>query len=337
MLADLGGIEILHVGEIAVVDDAGLEPAGLELAFATGFGEVAHGHEVMGAADAGPVLVGSGHEEQVGDVDVAHKRGGLLVDFLEFLDALGRQGLVTGHAAGHEELRMRVFAAEDGHAAGSLDLDAQGFQVMGRGDEVGFGLKIVGRMTAEEVGVGEGTKLAAGHERLQFVLYGAQILGLRRAGGNGVGEGGGLRGIGLQGARYVNPVKGVQVIEVHNVVVQEELAEDQVADIGRVGRDVLVGGVENGVFQGAGGSEGVRVSADAAGTLGEVLSIAGIASLEDHFKAAEKRAAAADVFHFALFNFNLDAEVTFNTGQRINNDRSAVGAHRCSLTHKGPP
>lgn len=32
MLADLGGIEILDVGEIAVVDNAGLEPAGLELA-----------------------------------------------------------------------------------------------------------------------------------------------------------------------------------------------------------------------------------------------------------------------------------------------------------------
>ena len=77
---------------------------------------------------------------------------------------------------------------------------------MGRGDEVGLGLKIVGRMAAEEVGVGEGAKLAAGHERFQFVLYGAQILGLGRAGGNGVGERGGLRGIGLQGARYVNPV-----------------------------------------------------------------------------------------------------------------------------------
>ena len=70
----------------------------------------------------------------------------------------------------------------------------------------------------------------------------------------------------------------------------------------------------------------MRVGADAAGALGEVLRIARIASLEDGFKTAKKGGAAAGFLDLAAFNFNFNAQMPFDTGQRVHNNGASVAA-----------
>ena len=323
MLGDLAGIEGMHGIQLAVQQHAGLEPALGDVAFAAHFGEFAKGHEVAAtAAQRGPVLVGTGHQQQVGDVDFFDEFAGLQVQVAEFLDAPGRQRFVTGHAAGDQELGVRVLGAEHGHGLGGADLHAQGFQIVGRGHEVGFGIQIIGRMPAQEIGVGEGAQLAAVHKGLQAGLHGLEVIGRGLAGRDGRGQRRGLGRIGLEGGGHVYEVQGVQVIEVHHVVVHEQQAQHQIADIGGIGGQ----GQAHGVFQGAGGGQGVGVGAHAAGTLGEVLGIAGVTALEDHFQTAIQGAAAAGILDAAVLHFHLDAQMAFDTGQRVNDDGTGKGA-----------
>lgn len=131
VFGDLGGVEALHVTDFAIIDDAGPVPALVEVALAAGEGEFAKGHEVGGAADACPVFVRTGYHEQVGNVDLFHKGAGLLVQFAEFFDTFGLEGVVAGHAAAHGKLGVGVFGAEHGHAAGHIHLHAPGLQGSG--------------------------------------------------------------------------------------------------------------------------------------------------------------------------------------------------------------
>ena len=225
---------------------------------------------------------------------------------------------------------MRVLAADDCCGAGSLDLHAQGLQVVGCGNQVGFGLKIVGRMAAQEVGVGKGSELSGGHEGIQLVLNGLEVFSLAGLAGSVFSQLGSLGRISLEGAGDVHKVQGVQVVEVHDVVVQLLLGQEQVADIGGVGRNLeALVSVMDGVFQRTCGGQGVGVGADAAGTGSEVLHVAGIPALDNGFQAAEEGAAGAGILDLAILHFDFDAQMAFNTGQRINDNRAAVGRLRC--------
>ena len=82
----------------------------------------------------------------------------------------------------------------------------------------------------------------------------------------------------------------------------------------------------------------MRVGADAAGALGEVLRIAGIAALQDDFKSAEKRTTAAGVFDFAAFNFHFNTQMPFDAGQRVHHNGPGVTAlgRLFDLAHDSP-
>ena len=229
---------------------------------------------------------------------------------------------------------MRVFGTEHGHTLGNFHLGAQGFQIVGSGNEVGFGFQVVAGVAAKEVGIGEGAKLAAFNKGLQFGLHCGKVFGLGRAGRNGLGKLGGFGRVGLQGIGHVHKVERVQMIEMHHVVMHELHGHDKVADVGSVGRNGLV----DGVFKRAGRGKGVRVGADAAGALGEVLSVAGIAALQDNFKATVKRATAAGVFDFAAFNFHFNTQMPFDAGQRVHHNGPGVAAlgRLFDLAHDSP-
>ena len=194
-------------------------------------------------------------------------------------------------------------------------------EIVGRGHEVGFGIQIVGRMSAEEVGVGEGTELSAFHESLDLGLNGTQSLLAGGAGGDGGVQLGGLGRIGLKRGGDVDEVESVQMIEVHHVIMQSLHAQHQVADQrGIAGQFDL-----HGVFQRAGGRQSMGIGAHAAGTGGEELGVARIAALENGFQSAEQGGAASGVLDPAVFDFHLDAEMALDTGERIHHDGSGIG------------
>ena len=190
-------------------------------------------------------------------------------------------------------------------------------------------------MPAQEIGVGKGTKLAAVHKGFEFGLDGPVIVGRDLARGNGGGHAGRFGRVRLQGIGHIHKVQGVQGIEMHQVVMQELHAQHQVAQIGGVSRNRLV----DGVFQGAGRGQGVRIGTDAAGALGKMLGVARVAAFENEFQATEQGAAAAGFLDLALFHFHFNTQMPLNTGQRIHHHRAGVIAlgRFDDFTHNFPP
>lgn len=84
---------------------------------------------------------------------------------------------------------------------------------------------------------------------------------------------GGLDRIGLKRAGHVHEVEGVQMVEMHDMVVQILHPEHEVPDVGGVLGDFHL----DRVFEGAGGGQRVGIGAHAAGALREVLYVAGVA------------------------------------------------------------
>jgi len=339
ILGDGGKVHLAHLGQVAVHDDAGGEEGRFHVLIrrAVVGGEFSESHVVGAAADAAPVLVETGHGQQVRDVDIIDE----LADFLGERQVLGQrllgQALVVGAAAHHRELGVGVLATEDGHGAGGLDLHVQGFQVVRRGDEVDFGGQVVGLVPAEEEGVGEDTELAGIHEGLELGLNGLEGFGGVAGAGrsDGGGQFGGLVRIGLQGVGHVHPVEGVQVIEMDEVVMEILGSHDQIAHHAGIGRN----GDLDGVIHAAGGGQGVDVRAHAAGTLGEVLGVPGIAALQDEFQATEKLGRTPGVLDLAIFDFDHDPQMPFDPGDGIDHDGAGEGGLRrgFALSHLRPP
>ncbi len=333
MLFDLGRIKGLDVGDLAIEDDAGLDVPGVQVGLAALRRVFAEAHEVGGAADGSPVLVVAGNGDQVRDVAVKDEVLDVRVQGQEVVDVLVGQAFVAGHATHDGELGVRVLGTEHRHGPSGLDLQMQGVQVVVGGKQVDLGRQDVSRMAAEEVSVGEDAQTTGVDDALDGVLgllkvfLGGDDLGI---GAHGLGDGGGdfsgLVDVGGQTAGDVDEVQGMQMIEMHDVVVHELGGQHQVADDGRVVGQFLVHA--DGVVDATDGSERVHVGADAAGALGEVLCIAGITAFQDDLQTAEQLGAAADVNDFAIFDHGLNAQVTLDPGDRINYDIVFPMRHR---------
>ena len=81
------------------------------------------------------------------------------------------------------------------------------------------------------------------------------------------------------------------------------------------------------------------VGAHAAGALGKMLGVAGIAALEDDFQSAEELRGAPGVFDFSVFNFDHDPQVAFDAGDGIDHKGAGEGRLRrgFALSHMLPP
>ena len=108
----------------------------------------------------------------------------------------------------------------------------------------------------------------------------------------------------------------------HDVVVQVLHAEHKVTDVGGVLGDFHL----DRVFERAGGAQCVGVGAHAAGTLRKVLHVAGITPDQNRFQTTEQGADAAGVFDAPVLDFHLNAQMAFDTGQRVNDDRAGETA-----------
>ena len=92
----------------------------------------------------------------------------------------------------------------------------------------------------------------------------------------------GLRRIGLGHLHHVDPVQRRELIEVHDVIVQSMVDQDEIADVLRVGRNFQL----QRVFHRADAGHGVHRGAYAAETLREEPGFARVAALENALDAA---------------------------------------------------
>ena len=106
------------------------------------------------------------------------------------------------------------------------------------------------------------------------------------------------------------------MIEVHDVVVQRVGDQDQVANVGRVGRDLEA----ERVFHGANRGDGVDGGAHSAKALGKDPGLARIASVEDGFNSAQHRAGGPRFTDMAVVDFHVDAKVAFDPRDRVDDD-----------------
>ena len=110
----------------------------------------------------------------------------------------------------------------------------------------------------------------------------------------------------------------------HDMVVQVLHPEHEIPDVGGVLGDFHL----DRVFEGAGGGQRVGIGAHFRSVLREVLHVAGVAPDQNRFKAAVQAADAAGFADAPVLHFHFNAQVAFDTGQGIDDDRSGEMAHQ---------
>jgi hypothetical protein len=320
----------MHLGQVAIEDHArGDQVAGRVTV--TVDREIAAGQEVAHAFTAfEPVLVETGNGQCIRYIDlihellhlndrVAHDAHAQVVH--RGLAAAARSPAEGGRGAADDEVRVRVLATEDCVQLGHVALPGQGVQVMGDRHQVGFGRKPVLGVTP--VGIREDPQLAGFHEVLHLRLDIGKV-----AGGGIAVLGDRLRQfrsclrVRLQRGDDVHPIQCMQVIEVHHVIVDVLCPAHQVADQLGVLRDRIIEGILDRTDRG----HAVHQGADAADALGEGPGVARVATLHHDLEPAHHGAGAVRARDAVLaIGFRLDAQVTFNTGDRVDND--SICAH----------
>lgn len=189
---------------------------------------------------------------------------GELVDGLVIVHVDG-----AGHAA-DQEVRVRVLAAQNGVDLDHVPLPDQGLEVMRHAQQIHFRRQLVGRMAP--VAVREDGILPVGDGVLQLFLHSGEIRGGGQGPvGKGFGDGGGFRGVRLQGGHHVHPVHGLELVKMDDVVLDAQGPADQVAhEAGLDGHRVL-----ERVFHRGQGRDGVRARADAADAFHESPDVTG--------------------------------------------------------------
>jgi hypothetical protein len=231
------------------------------------------------------------------------------------------------HAA-HEEVRVRVLAAEDRLQAHRVALPLERLEVVRHADEVHRGRQLVGRVPP--VAVGEDAQLSRAHVLLQAILHRLEVC--RIAGGPRRDRLGDLRRlvrVGLEGAHHVHPVERVEVVEVHHVVVHELHAEHEVADDVRAGRDLDV----QRVLDGPAARDRMHRGAHAADALGECPAVARVAALQHQLQPAERGGGGPRLLDAAIVGRHFDAEVSLDPGDRVDDD--LLPSHDASRLHVG--
>ena len=142
-------------------------------------GNSPHGEVVArAAADGRPLLVEAGDRHQVGPVHLLHEPLGPRDHVVDVGQPRGvdRRRLVEidrrGHPA-HQEIRVRVLAAEDRVQPDHVALPVERLEVVRHREQVHLGRQLVRRVPP--VAVGEDAELPAADERLQPVLHFGEV------------------------------------------------------------------------------------------------------------------------------------------------------------------
>ena len=311
----------MNLAQVAVEDDA----ARTHVIFYTGVsmqGEIAVGKVITYAAAylAPFVFIYAGNHQEVGNIHLVNE----ILAFLQLLfhqcETFGIDGvrLVQVDAARHaadQEVGMRVLSAEDGMYFDNLFLPFQCFEVMDGGNQVLFRCQFVGRVPP--IPVGEDAQLTAGDELLELVLHFGEIafrvFGPRR---QLLGEEGSRFRVCLEAGDNVDPVEGMQLVEMHRMVVHVEHRFHDVAHHFGIGRNTDA----ERILDGANRAKRVDGGTHAANTAYEHPGIARVAVAYYVFDSAYHRTGTVCIFDFAIFDGCLYPEMTFDTGNRVYND-----------------
>ena len=218
---------------------------------------------------------------------------------------------------------MRVLAAEDRVDLDHLALERQRVEIVRDADEVDLRRQQIAGVIP--VSVGEQAQLPAREDLRDLVLH----LGESGHAGEGVlrldagRDRCRLRRVSLGGAHDVHEVECLQVVEVDDVVLDHLAAENHVADQVGLVRD----GVLQCVLDRPDGGDGVHGGAHPADPLEERPDITRVAVLDHELDALELRRLGPGLVDLAVSHGELDAQVTFDPGHRIDDD---LGAHEFS-------
>jgi hypothetical protein len=176
------------------------------------------------------------------------------------------------------------------------------------------------------VAPGEDAQLAAGHRLPHLLLYRGEAGGrIARPVGEGGGEAGRGGRVGLEGALHVDPVEGMQMVEMDDVVLHGPHAGHEVADqLGAAGDGIL-----ESILHRPDRGDGMDAGADAADTLGHGPGVARVTALEDPFDATELGGTGPGVADPAVVGFHLDAQVPLDAGDGV--DDNPLVRHACSF------
>ena len=106
------------------------------------------------------------------------------------------------------------------------------------------------------------------------------------------------------------------MVEVNDAVMHRVRQDDQVADVLRIEWNFHL----QGVFHGTHRSDGVHRGADPADALRDGPGVARIASQQDQFHPAPHLAGRPGFVDLAAIDVDIDAQMAFNAGDRINGD-----------------
>ena len=132
--------------------------------------------------------------------------------------------------------------------------------------------------------------------------------------GQALCQGAGLGRVGRGNLQDVHAVQRRQVIEVHDVIVQSVVDQDEVADVLRVQWNFQV----QCIFHRTDASHSVHRGAHAAEALGKEPGFPRVAALENSFDAAPHGAGGPGVRDRSIFHFHVNAEVAFYPADGVN-------------------
>ena len=180
-------------------------------------------------------------------------------------------------------------------------------------------------MPVEKIGIGENTQLAGIDQITELFLNGFELFdGMfpRVILGRDLCR---LHGVGFDGRSHINPVQGVQVIEVDDMIMKILGTENQIPDQRGVFRNMHV----QGVFNATRGCKGMGVGAHAAGSLGEMLGVLGITPFENDLQSPEKLGTGPCFGNSAVVYFDFDAQMALDSGDGIDHNGAAEIAFWC--------
>ncbi len=324
----------MNRGNVTIQDRAARQQEGIRIVHA-GSRQVTETHEVAEAfAAIEPVLVKTRNGQRIGYVNLLHEDFHLVDDVLDFskplrVDRGVRVKVDRAGCAANHEVGMRVLAAEDRMQACHIALPLEGIKIVRDRHQVCFWRQLVFRVTP--VRFREDTELTRFNKVPYLLLHIAEVAFRRTriAAQRGCQCGRCFR-ISTQCGHDIHPVQRMQMIEVHDVVVDVLRADHQVTNQFRIRRNLGAYRVLNRTNR----CHAVHQCAHPADTLSKRPGITRIAVPQDDFDTTHHRAGRIGLPDLVAIHLRLDTEVSFDACDGINYNSRAhdVRSSRFSAT-----
>ena len=259
--------------------------------------------------------------EDVRNVDLLHEGQDLVEQVLDLIQLRHVQRRLVVQvdrvrdAAHGQVLDVGRLRTEDRDNLVRFPLVLERLQVVIHGKQIHFRRQLHRRVAP--VSVGEDPELSARYDPLELGLGRSHRLhAVVRPRRQALREAGGRHRVRLQGGGDIHPVERRQMVEVHDVIVHRVRDEDQVADVLGVHRNFEA----ERVLDRADRSDRVHRGTHPADPLREQPRVTRIPSLQDDLDSPPHLARRPGFLDRAAIHLHIDAEVSFDTGDRVYDD-----------------